>query len=57
MTCSCGSGKPRRDLIDARGIFCCFVCDRCEKEKRSAFREDIFTDKNYWASEPIDEED
>jgi hypothetical protein len=28
--CPCGSGEPRRELVDARGIFCTFVCDKCE---------------------------
>ena len=36
--CHCGSGEPRRELKDARGIFCTFVCDKCEEEKRSHFR-------------------
>ena len=39
---NCGSGEPRRELKDARGIFCTFVCDKCEEEKRSHFRPDIF---------------
>ena len=45
----------RWELRDARGIFCCFVCDRCEEVKRLAYRPDIFTDANYWHSEPIDD--
>ena len=40
--CHCGSGEPRRELVDARGIFCTFVCDKCEKAKRAGFRPDIF---------------
>jgi hypothetical protein len=54
--CHCGSGLERRALLDARGIFCCFVCDKCEARRRSAFREDIFTDANYWTDEPVDPE-
>lgn len=54
--CSCGSGWTRRDLIDARGIFCTFVCDRCEPEKRLRFRADIFEDGAYSADEQIDED-
>jgi hypothetical protein len=54
--CPCGSGEYRRELKDARGIFCTFICNKCEKEKRKKFRSDIFTDSNYWADEPIDEE-
>jgi hypothetical protein len=52
--CPCGSGQPRRELIDARGIFCTFVCDKCERAKRQNFRPDIFTDSNYWTDEPIE---
>jgi hypothetical protein len=36
-TCPCGSGLPRRELKDARGIFCTFVCDKCEAEKKRGF--------------------
>ena len=54
--CPCGSGEPRRELIDARGIFCTFVCDKCEKQKRAKFRPDIFTDSQYWTDEPVEEE-
>ena len=54
--CPCGSGKERYDLVDARGIFCTFVCDDCEDAKRSKYRPDIFVDSNYPADEPIDEE-
>ena len=54
--CFCGSGLERRALIDARGIFCTYVCDKCEKEKRREFRPDIFTNSSYWHDEPIDDE-
>jgi hypothetical protein len=54
--CPCGSGEPRHELKDARGIFCTFICIKCEKAKRAKFRPDIFTDSNYWTDEPIDEE-
>jgi len=52
--CPCGSGKLKRPLYDARGIFCCYVCDACEKKKRRSYRSDIFIDPNYWADEPIE---
>jgi len=55
--CPCGSGEARRDLVDARGIFCTFVCDKCEEEKRKRYRPEIFTDAQYEHSEPIDEEE
>jgi hypothetical protein len=53
--CSCGSGLTRRELRDARGIFCTFVCDRCERDKRSTFRADIFSDADYWHDEAVDD--
>jgi len=34
-------------LRDARGIFCAYVCDRCEAEKRDRYRPEIFTDCDY----------
>jgi hypothetical protein len=52
--CPCGSGQTRHDLYDARGIFCTFICDACEDEKRARYRPDVLTDPNYEASEPID---
>lgn len=55
--CPCGSGEPRRELRDARNIFCSFVCDKCEEEKRKGFRADIFTDSEYWHDEPIEPDD
>jgi hypothetical protein len=38
--CSCGSNLPRRDLRDAHGGFCAYVCDRCEAEKRIKYLTD-----------------
>ena len=46
----------RRALFDARGIFCCYVCDACEEVKRSRYRPEIFTDPNYKADEPFEDE-
>jgi len=31
------------ELIDAAGIYCGRVCDRCETEKRAQFRPEIFS--------------
>lgn len=47
--------RQRRGLRDARGIFCTFVCDQCERRKRATFHADIFEDADYWVDEPIDE--
>jgi hypothetical protein len=54
--CFCGSGQQRRELKDARGIFCTFVCDKCEARRRTEFRPDIFSDSQYEADEPIEDE-
>jgi hypothetical protein len=54
--CDCPAHLPRRAIRDARNIFCCFVCDGCEEERRARYRPDIFTDPNYWHDEPIEEE-
>jgi hypothetical protein len=55
-TCACGSGKPKRDLIDARGIFCAYVCDDCEASRRGKYRDEIFTNAQYDADEPIEDD-
>lgn len=39
--CPCGSGEPRRELLDGYGIFCTFLCDKCEARKLRTFRPDI----------------
>jgi hypothetical protein len=55
--CSCGSGLLWRELVDAQGIFCTFVCDKCEDERRSHFRPEIFTGYTQAdVDEPIEEE-
>lgn len=54
--CNCGSGLSRYQLIDARGIFCTYVCERCEAAQRAKYRPDIFTDPAYSADEPIEED-
>ncbi len=56
MPCLCGSDKPRRELRDALNIFCAFVCDGCEAEKRAEFDLRIFTANPYPAGEPIEED-
>jgi hypothetical protein len=53
--CPCGSGRESWELLDARGIYCGRVCEKCEAEKRAEFRADIFTDANYWTDEPVGE--
>jgi hypothetical protein len=55
--CTCGSGKWPEELVDARGIFCCYVCPDCEQEKRAKYRTDVLEDSNYYVDEPIEPED
>lgn len=55
-TCPCGSGEWRGELYDARGIFCAFICDHCEAEKRLRYRPEIFLNPKYWADEDIEED-
>lgn len=43
-------------LYDARGIYCCRVCDECEAEKRAQFRPEVFTNPAYEHDEPIEED-
>ena len=46
----------RHALYDARGIFCAYVCDKCEAEKRRGYRAEIFEDPSYWTDELVEEE-
>jgi hypothetical protein len=32
-TCPCGSGLYREEQYDGHGIFLCYTCTKCEKEK------------------------
>ena len=52
--CRCGSGEERYALHDARGIFCTFVCEKCEPRRREEFRCEIFTNPNHEAGEAIE---
>ena len=49
--------NERRPEHDARGIFLCYVCDKCERVKLARFRPAVLTDPGYEADEPIDEEE
>ena len=55
--CPCGSGLPRFEIYDNRGIFVTFICDSCEKTKLSKYDPRIFAEgQPYYADEPIDED-
>lgn len=55
--CPCGSGLDSYWQNDARGIPLCRTCDKCHEEKMSRYRQDVLTDSNYWADEPIEPEE
>jgi hypothetical protein len=40
--CNCGSGLERWELVDAAGIFCTFVCEKCEEAKKQKYDPRIF---------------
>ena len=54
--CSCGSGRERYPLKDARGIFCAYVCEKCETKVRKRYRRAIFSNPNYPTNEPVEPE-
>jgi hypothetical protein len=57
--CNCGSGQPRRALYDGNGIFCAYVCSRCEDRVRARYRPEILNrpynandvDEDIWGEE------
>ena len=55
--CPCGSKEFPEAHLDARGIFLCYACVKCEREKLSHYRADVLTDADYWHNEPIDAKD
>lgn len=54
--CPCGSGLWPQPHHDARGIFLCYTCEKCETEKLAGYRPDVLIDSNYWHDEPIEED-
>jgi len=54
--CLCGSGLAPYPVYDARDIYVTSVCLKCEKDRLSMYRPEIFSDPDYWTQEPIDEE-
>jgi len=48
-TCTCGSGEPRYALTDAAGIFCTYVCDKCEDAARKRYNPAIFEPHGVYA--------
>ena len=56
MVKHCEHPDGKYPIYDARGIFVTYVCAKCEKEKLSHYRPEIFTNSNYETTEPIDDE-
>jgi hypothetical protein len=54
--CPCGSGEFPQAQYDARGIFLCYTCSKCEAIALSRYRPDVLNNSNYEADEPIDED-
>lgn len=51
--CPCGSGEFPEAQFDGHGIFLCYTCDKCHKQKMSGFRSDIH--EAYEPDEPLEE--
>ncbi len=54
--CSCGSGLASEEVLDARSIYICRVCDKCREDKLRGFRPEVLSDPNYECDEPIEED-
>lgn len=54
--CNCGSREERYELMDARGIFCAYVCEKCEDEVRAKYRPEIFEDGDYECDEYVNDD-
>jgi hypothetical protein len=55
--CSCGSGEYDHPVHDARGIYVCRCCEKCEEQRTRGYRRDIFTNPSYECDEPIEPAD
>lgn len=44
----------REPNYDARGIFLCYTCPKCHKEKMRGYRTDVLTNPNYECDEQIE---
>ena len=58
MTCESELHREYKTAVyDARGIFLTYSCPMCHDSVVEKYRPEVLTDANYWAPEPIDEED
>lgn len=54
--CRCGSGEERYALEDAAGIFCRYVCSKCEAEVRKKYNPRIFQEGTAYAASGEEED-
>lgn len=54
--CPCGSGLDSSWQHDARGIPMFRSCANCDERKKKGMRQDVLTNPNYEADEPIYDE-
>ena len=55
--CPCGSGESAESLLDARGIFCSYICTKCEATQQAKYRADIFVNSQYECDEQVEPDD
>lgn len=55
--CHCGSGLISHELVDARGISCGLVCEKCEASRRAKYRPEIFDNATYETDDTVEPED
>ena len=56
MKCTCNSGHERYPLYDAAGIFCEYVCEACETERREKYNPAIFDGESVYAASGEEED-
>ena len=44
--CRCGSGEQKYALNDCQGIFCTYVCSKCEEENKKKYNPWVFEGYN-----------
>jgi len=54
--CWCGSKQWPDANYDARGIFLCYSCGKCHKEKMKGYRPEVLNDSQYECCEQIEED-
>ena len=54
--CACGSGEKQHAEYDARGIYLCACCSKCEAEKLRRYRPEVLSNPSYAYEGDIDPE-